>query len=173
MNWWFEARRVWPVLVPCLAAPAVLVAGLHGVVVEFPSPLTGGSNDFLVVLLAPLLEEALQGIPPRKPSEEALVRKSSAGSPRQQRRSVMPIQLEACTFAYGRRKPPVLGRLTHTVPDGFTVLLGPTGAGQPTLLKLAAGVTRPSAGRVRLGGRGSHTRDTGSGSPGCRRPSLP
>ncbi|MEV7190998.1 ATP-binding cassette domain-containing protein [Streptomyces sp. NPDC093510] len=71
----------------------------------------------------------------------------------------MPIQLEECTFAYGRRKPPVLDRLSYTVPDGFTVLLGPNGAGKSTLLKLAAGVTLPAKGRVRLDGLGSHRRE--------------
>ncbi|MEV4871338.1 ABC transporter ATP-binding protein [Streptomyces syringium] len=71
----------------------------------------------------------------------------------------MPIQLDACTFAYGRRKPPVLDRLSYTVPDGFTVLLGPNGAGKSTLLKLAAGVALPSTGRVRLDGLGSHSRE--------------
>ncbi|WJV48577.1 ABC transporter ATP-binding protein [Streptomyces flavofungini] len=71
----------------------------------------------------------------------------------------MPIQLEACTFAYARRKPPVLSQLTYTVPDGFTVLLGPNGAGKSTLLKLAAGVTLPTTGHVRLGRLGSHTRE--------------
>ncbi|MFD0417803.1 ABC transporter ATP-binding protein [Streptomyces sp. NPDC127108] len=71
----------------------------------------------------------------------------------------MPIQLQACTFAYGRKKPKVLDQLTYTVPDGFTVLLGPNGAGKSTLLKLAAGVTRPTAGRVGLGRLASHTRE--------------
>ncbi|MEV7190997.1 hypothetical protein AB0N81_04190 [Streptomyces sp. NPDC093510] len=54
MIWWFKARRVAVVLVPCLAVFAVLVAGFHGVAVEFPSLLVGGSNDFLVMLLAPV-----------------------------------------------------------------------------------------------------------------------
>ncbi|GGR67420.1 hypothetical protein GCM10010252_01440 [Streptomyces aureoverticillatus] len=54
MIWWFKARRVWAVLVPCMALFAAVVAGFNGVAVEFPSLLVGGSNDFLVMLLAPV-----------------------------------------------------------------------------------------------------------------------
>ena len=41
-----------------------------------------------------------------------------------------------------------------TVPDGaFVVLLGPTGAGKTTILRLVAGLDAPDAGRVLIGGR--------------------
>ena len=44
--------------------------------------------------------------------------------------------------------------MTLTVGDGeFLVLLGPTGAGKTTTLRLVAGLERPDAGRVLLGGR--------------------
>lgn len=40
------------------------------------------------------------------------------------------------------------------IPDGeFIVLLGPTGAGKTTLLRLVAGLERPDAGSVTIGGR--------------------
>ena len=43
--------------------------------------------------------------------------------------------------------------LTLTVPDGgFMVLVGPTGAGKTTALRLVAGLERPDAGRVGIGG---------------------
>ncbi|WP_306188764.1 MULTISPECIES: ABC transporter ATP-binding protein [unclassified Streptomyces] len=61
------------------------------------------------------------------------------------------IRLEHCTFGYGRSKPPVLNDLTYTIPDGFTVLLGPNGTGKSTLLKLACGLHRPRTGSVRMG----------------------
>ncbi|WP_179079356.1 hypothetical protein [Streptomyces rectiverticillatus] len=54
MTWWFKARRIPAVLVPCLVVSAVVAAAFDGVAVEFPSLLTGGSNDFQVVLLAPV-----------------------------------------------------------------------------------------------------------------------
>ncbi|GGK20401.1 ABC transporter ATP-binding protein [Salinarimonas ramus] len=44
--------------------------------------------------------------------------------------------------------------VTLTIPDGaFVVLLGPTGAGKTTTLRLIAGLERPDAGDVRIGGR--------------------
>lgn len=43
--------------------------------------------------------------------------------------------------------------LSLTVDDGaFVVLLGPTGAGKTTVLRLAAGLERPDTGQVRIGG---------------------
>lgn len=40
------------------------------------------------------------------------------------------------------------------IPDGeFVVLLGPTGAGKTTLLRLIAGLERPGAGTIAIGGR--------------------
>ncbi len=38
-------------------------------------------------------------------------------------------------------------------PPGFTMLLGPSGAGKTTLLDCIAGLLRPDAGRIALGGR--------------------
>jgi multiple sugar transport system ATP-binding protein len=44
--------------------------------------------------------------------------------------------------------------LSLTIGDGeFVVLLGPTGAGKTTTLRLIAGLEQPDAGRVRIGGR--------------------
>jgi len=45
-----------------------------------------------------------------------------------------------------------------TVADGeFVVLLGPTGAGKTTTLRLVAGLEKPDAGRITLGGRDAAT----------------
>src|SRR5213595_1566169 len=47
-----------------------------------------------------------------------------------------------------------VGDLSLTIGDGeFIVLLGPTGAGKTTTLRLVAGLERPDAGRVLLDGR--------------------
>src|SRR5437773_10561893 len=44
--------------------------------------------------------------------------------------------------------------LALTIGDGeFLVLLGPTGAGKTTTLRVVAGLERPDSGRVLLGGR--------------------
>src|SRR5690242_20358790 len=44
--------------------------------------------------------------------------------------------------------------LSLSIADGeFVVLLGPTGAGKTTTLRLVAGLERPDAGRILIGGR--------------------
>ena len=48
--------------------------------------------------------------------------------------------------------------VTFAVDDSeFFVLLGPTGAGKTTLLRLLAGLERPDAGRIGIGGRDTHS----------------
>ncbi|MFC0409753.1 ABC transporter ATP-binding protein [Roseomonas elaeocarpi] len=52
------------------------------------------------------------------------------------------------------KHPPILSGIHWTVPTGrFHVLLGRSGCGKTTLLKLAAGLLVPSQGRVRVEGR--------------------
>ncbi|WP_340243534.1 ABC transporter ATP-binding protein [Roseobacter sp. HKCCA2468] len=47
-----------------------------------------------------------------------------------------------------------LHNVTMTVPDGsFVVLLGPTGAGKTTMLRMVSGLDKPDAGSVMIGGR--------------------
>ena len=47
-----------------------------------------------------------------------------------------------------------LDSVTMTVPDGsFVVLLGPTGAGKTTTLRMVSGLDKPDAGTVMIGGR--------------------
>jgi multiple sugar transport system ATP-binding protein len=54
--------------------------------------------------------------------------------------------------SYGATR--ALADVTMTIPDGsFVVLLGPTGAGKTTTLRLIAGLDRPDAGDVRIAGR--------------------
>ena len=51
-------------------------------------------------------------------------------------------------------KVEAVSRLTLAVGDGeFLVLLGPTGAGKTTTLRLIAGLEKPDRGRVSIGGR--------------------
>ncbi len=61
------------------------------------------------------------------------------------------IELSRVCFSY---EPgcPVLADATVTFGAGCTLVLGPNGAGKSTLLKVAAGVERPDAGSVSIGG---------------------
>jgi len=61
------------------------------------------------------------------------------------------IEVDRLTVAYGRTR--ALDDLSLVLPPGESVLLaGANGAGKTTLLRAIAGVLRPDAGQVRLGG---------------------
>ena len=61
------------------------------------------------------------------------------------------IQLENISKVFGRHT--ALENLDLDVADGeFFVLLGPTGAGKTTTLRLIAGLEKPSAGHIRING---------------------
>jgi len=50
-------------------------------------------------------------------------------------------------------KTQAVAQMDLTVPDGaFVVLLGPTGAGKTTTLRLIAGLEKPDAGEIQIGG---------------------
>ena len=62
------------------------------------------------------------------------------------------LSLEGLTKSFGQA--PVLDGLSITVPGGgFTVLLGGSGCGKTTCLRLIAGLDLPSAGLIRIGAR--------------------
>ncbi len=62
------------------------------------------------------------------------------------------VQLKGVTKTFG---PDVaLNNVTMTIPDGsFVVLLGPTGAGKTTTLRMVSGLDKPDTGQVSIGGR--------------------
>ena len=72
------------------------------------------------------------------------------------------VALEGVSKRFGATS--AVSDLSLTVDDGaFVVLLGPTGAGKTTTLRLVAGLERPDAGRIRIGGQ-----DVTSASPAQR-----
>jgi multiple sugar transport system ATP-binding protein len=61
------------------------------------------------------------------------------------------VVLTGLSKAFGKTQ--ALSDVTMTIPDGaFVVLLGPTGAGKTTTLRLIAGLDAPDRGDVRIGG---------------------
>ncbi|MFI8389623.1 ABC transporter ATP-binding protein [Streptomyces sp. NPDC085540] len=65
------------------------------------------------------------------------------------------IQLRDVTrvFGAGDRAVTALDRVSLDVPRGtFTAVMGPSGSGKSTLLQCAAGLDRPTSGRVSVGG---------------------
>ncbi len=70
-------------------------------------------------------------------------------------RDVISVALENVTkrFERGTERVLALDRVSLEVPAGqFCAVMGPSGSGKSTLLHLAAGIDRPSGGRVLVGG---------------------
>src|SRR5919108_993669 len=62
------------------------------------------------------------------------------------------VRLDEVTMRYAGADAPAVERLSLDIADReFFVLLGPSGWGKSTLLKLIAGLEEPTAGRVYLG----------------------
>ena len=68
------------------------------------------------------------------------------------------VEIEAVNFAYGKR--PVLKGITLSVPRGKVVaIMGGSGCGKTTLLRLIGGQLKPSRGAVRVAGKVVHELD--------------
>lgn len=62
------------------------------------------------------------------------------------------LNLDTVSRSFGATR--AVDRVSLSVPDGtFMALLGPSGCGKTTLLRLIAGLERPDAGRIAIGGR--------------------
>ncbi len=73
------------------------------------------------------------------------------GLPREER-IVADVQIKGVTKSFGEHV--AVDTLDLHVADGeFVVLLGPTGAGKTTTLRLIAGLERPDTGSIHIGGR--------------------
>ncbi|HEX5629604.1 MAG TPA: ABC transporter ATP-binding protein [Usitatibacteraceae bacterium] len=69
------------------------------------------------------------------------------------------VEIDAVNFGYGRR--PVLEGVTMRMPRGKVVaIMGGSGCGKTTLLRLIGGQLKPSSGTIRVGGQVVHELDT-------------
>ena len=69
------------------------------------------------------------------------------------------VEVDSVGFSYGRR--PVLQDVTMRIPRGRLVaIMGGSGCGKTTLLRLIGGQLRPSKGRIRVAGEDVHALDT-------------
>jgi ATP-binding cassette subfamily B protein RaxB len=64
------------------------------------------------------------------------------------------IELDGLTFRYGAGEPEVLKGADLCIPSGrFVAIIGASGAGKSTIIRLILGLLQPSAGSIRVGGR--------------------
>jgi NitT/TauT family transport system ATP-binding protein len=72
------------------------------------------------------------------------------------------VELQEVSFSFRRSSRaalPILDRLTLSVKQGEIVsLIGPSGCGKTTILKIVAGLLKPTHGSVRVGGLAPHLR---------------
>ena len=73
-----------------------------------------------------------------------------------QRAGLLPppaIRVEGLSFAYGPAEAPIFENLSLDIPKrGFVAIVGPSGAGKTTLMRLLLGLLPPSAGHIEVDG---------------------
>ena len=63
------------------------------------------------------------------------------------------VQVENLAFSYSPTERPVLQNVSFTIPaGGFAAIVGPSGAGKTTLMRLLLGLLTPTAGRILIDG---------------------
>ena len=63
------------------------------------------------------------------------------------------IRVEQLTYAYSPTERPILNEISFTIPaGGFVAIVGPSGAGKTTLVRLLLGLLTPTSGRILIDG---------------------
>jgi subfamily B ATP-binding cassette protein HlyB/CyaB len=76
-------------------------------------------------------------------------RENYAARPRRAQGGAGVVRFEAVDFRYGPRHPWLLRRLSFALaPGGLTVVIGPSGTGKSTIVRLLLGFEQPEAGRI-------------------------
>ncbi len=115
----------------------------------------GGSGIRLAITLRRIVEASGRPLDPPGPGPVTAVPGpvSASAPPSRVSGDLGLVTLHRVSFAYGPHAEPVLRSLDLGIPDGDHVaIVGPSGIGKSTLAGLIAGLLRPTAGEVRLGG---------------------
>jgi len=87
-------------------------------------------------------------------SEEAIKDNEPAKPYRGKEETLIHLQGVVKAYERGGEKIRVLDALDLDVPKGsYEALMGPSGSGKSTLLNLIAGLDRPTAGTIEIGGK--------------------
>ena len=101
--------------------------------------------------------------PPKRPAARAAAPAAAPAPPRPRARPAPPdvlVRVRGLSFHRGPRA--IFDRVDLDIPRGMvTAIMGPSGTGKTTLLKLIGGQLRPSAGTVEVDGRDIHALRTG------------
>jgi len=63
------------------------------------------------------------------------------------------IRVDALTFGYGPTEAPIMDKLSLDIPPGsFVAIVGPSGTGKTTLIRLLLGLLEPGAGKIVIDG---------------------
>jgi ATP-binding cassette subfamily B protein RaxB len=75
------------------------------------------------------------------------------GGPRAAPTAGPAIRIENLTFAYGPTEAPILDKVSFEIPSGgYVAIVGPSGAGKTTLMRILLGLLEPGAGKLHIDG---------------------